>query len=111
MFVWRKGTIVAASTGIWRKALILSVQWKEEWTLWANAQTSDSATMQLKDALQVFTLTRDGTVPLDRACPYFREARLGPELEGSDLNDPGVVTVVVALTGPKKLTAGWGLRM
>jgi hypothetical protein len=45
--------------------------------------------MQLKHELQALSLTRDGTVPLNRACPSFREARLGPA--GSHLSHAGVV--------------------
>jgi hypothetical protein len=89
VYVWRKGAIVAASTGAWRKAQLRSVQSKETWTLWANAQTARSAATELRDALQAIPLTRNGTVPLDSTCPAFREATLGPA--GSYLTHTGVV--------------------
>ena len=37
VFTWSKGAIVAAGTGVWRKAQVRRVQPKEEWTLWASA--------------------------------------------------------------------------
>ena len=89
VYVWRKGAIVAASTGAWRKAQVRSVQSKETWTLWANAQTAGPAARELRDALKAISLTRDGTVPLDSTCPAFREATLGPA--GSYLTHAGVV--------------------
>ena len=89
LLTWRSGAIVAAGAGVWRKAQVRSVQSKEAWTLWASAQTAESEGRQLKKELQALTLTRDGTVPLDRSCPSFREARLGPA--GSHLSYAGVV--------------------
>ena len=87
--VWRKGALVVASTGAWRKAQVRSVQSKEAWTLWAHASVSESETRELKEALQAIPLTRDGTVPLGSTCPAFREAILGPA--GSYLTQTGVV--------------------
>ena len=91
IFVWRKGAIVAASTGAWRKAQVRSVQSQEAWTLWASGQVADSEAEgdQLKEALRAVQLTREGTVPLDRSCPSFREARLGPA--GWALTHGGVI--------------------
>ena len=57
-YVWRKGAIVAASAGAWRKAQVRSVQSKETWTLWANAQTAGPAVRELRDALQAIRTAR-----------------------------------------------------
>ena len=89
LHVWRKGAIVAAGTGVWRRAQVRSVQSKEEWTLWASAQTVETEGPQLRQALHTISLSRDGTVPLDSDCPSIREARLGPA--GSHLTYSGVV--------------------
>ena len=89
LYVWRKGSVAAASTGAWRKAQVCSITTKEAWTLWTSAWTAESEGMQLKQELQALSLTRDGAVPLDSACPSFREARLGPA--GSHLSHAGVV--------------------
>ena len=88
IFVWRRGAIVAASAGVWRKAQVRSVQSQEAWTLWASARVAEEEGDELKEALQAIPLTRDGTVPLVRSCPSFREAKLGPV--GSALAHAGV---------------------
>jgi hypothetical protein len=106
LYVWQKGAIVAASTGAWHKAQVHSVQSKETWTLWANAQTTGSAARELRDAFQAIPLTRDGTVPLDSTCPAFLEATLGPA--GSYLTHTGVV---VATNGSVKDDGRMGQRM
>ena len=78
LFVWRKGSVVAASTGNWRKAHVRSVQSKEDWTLWSSTLLAETEGSQLKLALQSIVLTRDGTIPLETASPLFRKAQLGP---------------------------------
>jgi hypothetical protein len=65
------------------------MQSKETWTLWEIAQASESANRELRNALQVILLTRDGTVPLDSTCPSLKEARLGPA--NSYLTHAGIV--------------------
>jgi ribonuclease HI len=65
------------------------VQSQEAWTLWASARVAEVEGDELKEALQAIPLTRDGTVPLVRSCPSFREARLGPV--GSALAHAGVI--------------------
>ena len=87
--VWLKGSLAAAGSGIWRKAQIHSVQTKEDWTVWANAQTAELSGSALRQALCKIRLTKDGVVPLHVDCPSFREALLGPAGEG--LNYPGTI--------------------
>ena len=89
LFVWRRGSVVAASTGNWRKAQVRSVQSKEDWTLWSSTLSAETEGPQLKFALQNIVLTRDGTIPLETASPLFREAQLGPA--GWALTYPGIV--------------------
>jgi len=89
VFVWRKGAVVAASTGNWRKAQVRSIQSREDWTLWSSLLSAETDGAQLKRELQDIVLSRDGTVPLDSACPYFREAKLGPA--GAALTFPGTI--------------------
>lgn len=89
LFVWRKGSVVAASMGNWRKAQVRSVQSKEDWTLWSSSVSAETEGAQLKLALQRIVLTRDGTIPLDLSCPSFREAQLGPA--GSALKYSGLI--------------------
>ena len=76
LFTWRKGAIVAASTGTWRKAQVRSVtvQSQGAWTLWTNAEVSESAATQLKEALQAVSLTTDGTIPLDTVTQHVRHS-------------------------------------
>ena len=74
MFAWRNGAIVATNAGAWRKAQVRCMQSKETWTLWEIAQASESANRELRNALQVILLTRDGTVPLDSTCPSLKQA-------------------------------------
>ena len=80
---------MVASTGAWRKAQLRSIQSREEWTLWINAQTDELTRSKLTKELSELKLTRDGAVPLDASCPSFQEAQLGPS--GSALNQQGVV--------------------
>ena len=89
LYVWRKGSLAAASSGAWRKAQVYSITTKEAWTLWASARTAESEGMQLIHELQALSLTRDRTIPLNRACLSFLEARLSPA--GSRLSHAGVV--------------------
>ena len=89
VFAWGKGALVVASTGAWRKAQLRSIQSREEWTLWINAQTDELTRSKLTKELSELKLTRDGAVPLDASCPSFQEAQLGPS--GSALNQQGVV--------------------
>ena len=55
--VWPKGTVAAAGTGIWRKGQVRSISTKEDWILWANAQTSETARLQLQQELKALKLT------------------------------------------------------
>ena len=57
LFVWRKGSVVAASTANWRKAQVRSVQSKEDWTLWSSTLSAETEGSQLKSALQNIVLT------------------------------------------------------
>ena len=75
LFAWSKGTIVAASTGAWRKGQVRSIQTREEWSLWISAWTDALTRSRLTATLSTLTLTRDGAVPLDASCPSFREDR------------------------------------
>ena len=55
--VWRKGSVVAVSTGNWHKAQVLSVQSKKDWTLWSSTLSAETEGSQLKSALQNIVLT------------------------------------------------------
>ena len=48
LFVWLKGSVVAASTGNWRKAQVRSVQSTNDWTLWSSTLSGRESRLRRK---------------------------------------------------------------
>ena len=85
--VFRRGSLVAAATGLWRKAELRSIQSLQDWTVWASKVLLRERGPLMR-ALDGIRLSRDGVVQLDPAGHAFQEACRG--VAGSAYGGSGI---------------------
>ena len=88
---FKRGSLIVASRGNWRKGKLTTARSSEEWSVVMSKALalSQEEIARARVAVKNITLTKDGVVPLDPSCPSFREAQLGPC--GSALTSAGLI--------------------
>ena len=76
---FKRGSLVVAARGNWRKGKLETARSGEEWKLVVSKALAHCQVDVERTCIAVknILLTKDGVVPLDPCCPSFREAQLG----------------------------------
>jgi hypothetical protein len=89
LHTFQKGSLAAARKGNWCSGAFDATQTSEEWVVWVPKRLSVSVQLEISQKLASLVFTRDGCVPLDPACPSFKEVCLG--VTGQYYVDGGLV--------------------